>query len=263
MLACEVIWISPDIALYRLAIRHGWAEFRLAHPPAIVAVFMLPRVVFQVAFLSLIGGLAGPAGQRFAFIGAGFPVVALCALVYAGLALALEREDEIAPLIRLLGRSPMAVSIVRSWPYLAEGLLFWITGVAVAGSALGLGEVAVRLIPLIYLAALAGTGMLGLGLALATVALRGYELILLNAVNFGLIVLDGAIIPLGRLGVIGHIARLLPGTNALLAVRAHLDGKPIGGLAADECLVVILWLSLALLADRVVARRARLGRGPQ
>lgn len=232
----------------------------MAHPAATLILFMIPRVIFQVAFLTLMGGLSGPAGRRFAFIGASVQVVALAALVYAGLALLDEREDAIGPLIRLSRRSPMALQIVRSWPYLAESLLFSAVGILVAGPALGMWAEAGRLLPVLALDALAAVGMLGLGLTIASIAPPGYELILLNVANFTLTVLGGAVVPLSRLGAVGHLSRLLPGVNALVAVRGGVDGGPVLVPALLECGVGAAWLSCAFLADRVLAEQSRRGR---
>jgi hypothetical protein len=244
-------------------VRYGWAEYRATYPPAIVVGFMLPRIIFQMAFLTFIGGLASHDGQRFAFVGSSVQAVSVVAVVYAGIDVSRDRYEGTIVQIRLSQVPAPLVRIAHSWVYVAQGLLFSVIGTLVVGLFLRYGELSLHLVALLPLYAVAAVSMLGFGLSVATLAPPDVVTVLINSANATLLVLGGMIAPLSHLGPMDYVSHLLPGVNALLAIRATVDGGPFAGWMLAECGVAVLWMTVLLLADRLVAARARRGAGGQ
>jgi ABC-2 type transport system permease protein len=256
-----VTLISYRWAVLRRAGRYGWAEYRNTFPSSVVIGLMLPRVAFQMAFLTFVGGLASPDGQRFAFVGAGVQALSLAAVVYAGIDVSRERYDGTAVQIRLSRTSMALVRLAHSLAYIAVGLVFSVVGTLVVGVALGYGELSLRLVALLPLYAIAAVSMLPFGLAVATLARTELVTVLVNLANAVLLVFGGIVVPLSHLGPLAAVSHLLPGVNVLLALRAAVDGVPFGGLVLAECGVAVLWTALLVVADLVVAARVRRGVG--
>jgi hypothetical protein len=250
---------SSDLRLVRLAAAHGALDHRVVQSGRTLLLLMLPRAAFQLAFLALVGGFSGPGGERFAFVGATVQSLSLAAVIYAGLTVADEREDGVGAQLRLSLRSPVPIRLARCWVYVAQGLVFILVGAGIVGLLLGVGDTALRLLPLAPLYVLAAASMLGFGIAMASLAPSGYELIVLNLANSALVVLGGSVFPLAALHAAAGPARLLPGVNALLAIRAALAGSLTPWPVLAELGVLALWLGAAFASDSVVSARARRG----
>jgi hypothetical protein len=244
--------------LYRV-VQYGWAEYRASYAPSVVIGFMLPRIIFQMAFLTFIGGLASPDRQRFAFVGSSMQALSVAAVVYAAIDLYRERYDGTTAQIRLSEISVPLVRMAHSWVYVVEGLFFSVVGMLVVGPVLGYGELSLHLIALLPLYAVAAVSMLGFGLTVATLAPTDLMIVLVNSANAALLVLGGMVAPLSQLGPLDHVSHLLPGVNALLAIRAAVDGGGVAAWVLAECGVAVLWTTVFLLADRVAAARVRGG----
>jgi hypothetical protein len=238
---------------------YGWAQHRVTFPVSVVLGLMVPRIIFQMCFLTFVGGLASPQGQRFAFVGASVQALSLAAVVYAGIDVSRERYEGTAAQIRLNGVSTALVRVMHSWVYLVAGLAFSVTGTLLVGAVLHYGALSLRLVTLLPVYAIAAVSLLSFGLTVAALARVDLLSILVNLANAILLVFGGMVFPLSQLGPMAVVSHLLPAVNGLLAIRSAVDGGPVAGPLLAECAVAVFWTVLLLGADRLAAVRVRRG----
>jgi len=248
------------LARWRLAeaVRLGWRDHNSTYPPSAVFFATLPKGVLQIVFFTVLGGVvAGPAHREYAFIG--------------GLALALTTtnvttvvgvpfgDKYFATFWRLrTGDVPVvAVLYARAVPYVGVAFTLFLAEGAVAAGILGLGDLAVRALPWVWLFAFMACGyaMAGIAVATLTIAKRA-DALAPNMLGYLTMLCSGAFLPPGQVGWIDAIGSGLPVRHGLAAVHAALDGRPWLTEAALELAICLAWAVLGVLAVTVQTRRA-------
>jgi len=111
-------------------------------------------------------------------------------------------------------------------------------------------------LPLFLLVAIT-TSTIGLVVGAISLTQRA-DTLLANAGAYALMVFGGVVAPISAFGDTGElIARVLPLTNGLLAIRATLAGEPWLGYAALELAVGAAWAVVAVALIQLQAHRAR------
>jgi ABC-2 type transport system permease protein len=238
----------------------SWRDFRAVYPPRIYLLTTLPRVILQVAFFALVGELAaGEAGREFALIGASAHVMVLATVVRAPDVLVDERTMGTLHRVRL-GVLPLpAIAAARWLVYTAAGFVDALVGLVVVGLAFGETGLVVDVLaaaPLLALMALT-TSALGVAIAAASLTKR-VDFVLANLASYLTLVFCGAVAPLTAFPEpLATMARGLPLTNGLLAIRAVVAGEPWLAYAGIELAVGAIWAAFAVTLMHVQARRGR------
>ncbi|HEX6342585.1 ABC transporter permease [Umezawaea sp.] len=252
--------VPVSTALWRAAeaARLGGREFRATLPPAASIFATLPKGVLQIVFFTVLGGVvAGEDHRQFAFVG--------------GLVLALTTTNTVNVInvpfgdkyfstfwrIRT-GDVPVAVVLyARAVPYLAVGFALFLAEAAIAAAVLGMGDLAVRLLPWLPVFALMACGyaLLGIAAATATIAKRA-DVLAPNILGYLTMLCCGAFLPPGQVGWIDAVGSVLPVGHGLAAVRAGLDGRPWLTEALLELAICLASAVLGVLAVGVQTRRA-------
>ena len=248
--------IRKDVLL--LAARDSLSNYLATYPPRIFLVSVLPRTLLQVFFFSTVAmAAAGTAARSYAFVGASVQVMVLVTVVKAPDVLLDERPMGTMYRHRLgvVGLSPVIVT--RWWVYAAEGVLDSLIAATLVGLAFGLPRLVTGMLvatPLLVLISLS-TSAFGICVAVAAMAIGRAET---NIGGYLLLALCGVVAPLSELGApLAAVARVLPLTNGLLAIRAALSGSPWLGYALTEILVGALWLAIGLTSMGAYDRRVR------
>jgi ABC-2 type transport system permease protein len=245
-----------------VVVRSGWAEFLADKPAPIWLATTLPRVVLQCLFFSLLGRIAGgEAGEQYAFIGAAVVTVTLSTLVGICDVPMVEKWFGTSYRLQLGVLRPATTLLLRTLPWVAEGVVSALVAVVVVGPLLGRFALTGQLLaaaPLIVLMALTSAAA---GAAAASFAVgRRADVLVGNAFAYLTIATSGALVPPGRLPVLDAIGTVVPLRNGLLALRAEVAGQAWAGHALAELGVGLGWAVLAWAAYRIqFARAARLG----
>lgn len=244
-----------------LSAQLSWRNYLAVYPPRIYLLSTLPRVALQTAFFTYLGSLvAGAQGRAFAFVGACAHVVLLATVIKASDVLIEERPMGTLYRVRL-GVLPMwAIAAARWTVYAGEGLLDVLVAIAVVGVVVGQAGEVLRLLALAPLFGLIAVTTSAFGIAAAALAaiLGGRaEVMVGNLASYGLLAVCGAVVPLAALGPVGPVARLLPITNGLLAVRAAMAGRPWMADALLELAVGAGWFAIAALLVHALDQRTR------
>lgn len=242
------------------SLRSGYLLYRADRPWPVVLSTVLPRLLLQGVFYTLLGRLlGGTAGARFAFTGTvaysatGLTIIGVCDVP------ALDRWSDTYHRLQSAVLAPGTVYLHRALPYAVDGMVAMVVVLCVDGPLLGLGSTAVgllRVLPLLLLTALTS---IPFGLAVAAVAARtGQDVLLGNLASYILLAACGMVAPVSaRLHWIKPLSEILPLTHGLAAARAHLAGAAWAGDAGLEAAVGASWLLIALLLFRAGDRAAR------
>lgn len=243
-----------------LAALLSWRDFRAVYPPRIYLLTTLPRAILQVAFFALVGELAaGEAGRQFALVGASAHVMVLAAVVRGPDVLVDERTMGTLHRIRL-GVLPLpAVAAARWWVYTASAVVDALVALVVVGLAFGETELVLEVLSIVPLLVLVAVTTSALGLAAAAASLtKRVDFVLTNLVSYLTLVLCGAVAPITVFPEpVETLARCIPLTNGLLAIRAVIADEPWLALAGLEVAVGAAWAVLAVALLHVQARRGR------
>lgn len=240
------------------AVRHGWREHNVTYPPVAVLLATLPKGVLQIVFFTILGGtLAGPEQREYAFVG--------------GLALALTTTNVVTVIsvpfadkyygtfwrVRLADMPAAAILHARALPYLALAFALFLVEGVVASLILGMGDVALRLVPWLWIYAIMACGyaLLGIAASTATIAKRA-DAIAPNVLGYLTILCSGAFLPPGQVALVDAIGSVLPVRHGLQAVHSALAGAPWVGQALLEALICLASGVLGLLAVALQSRRA-------
>jgi len=243
-----------------LAARLSLSDYVAGYPPRVYLATTLPRAVLQVAFLTYLGYYAGSvAGREFAFIGACAQVIVIATVVRGADVLLDDRFQDTIHRLRLGVLSLPAVIAARWWVYIAEGTAEALVAAAVVGPLLGEADELGRLFaaaPLFLLVAVT-TSALGLTAAALSLTQRA-DVLITNLLGYLTVVACGVVAPLSSLGPVGsEVARALPLTNGLLAIRDVVGGGAWLGDAALEAGVGAAWLAVGVLLLELQTRRSR------
>ncbi|MFJ1868785.1 ABC transporter permease [Streptomyces sp. NPDC088097] len=252
--------------LLATALRIGalsWKEYRLGSVSAAGLTSIVMRAVFQVGFFTLLGRLvSGESGQGYAFVGAvAFaPVIAVVSRATA----VVTSEIPQGTMYRLrLGNVPLLlVMVLRSWVYLAEGLLTALLALFLMGPAvLGYHETLAiaAALPVLALTTISG---LCLGMFCCGLVLTGLdEGLTVNFAGYLILLCGGAVVPVDA-EALRLASHLLPLGAGLPALRSGTT-EELWEAAIHEAGVAVLWLLAAGLLLHFYVRRVRAGRTPE
>jgi ABC-2 type transport system permease protein len=233
----------------------------LAHfPPKAYLLSMVPRAVLQVTFLGYLGYYAaGDAGREFAFVGACVQIMVLETIVRGPDVMVQERVLGTLHRLRLGAFSLPAIMSARWWIYVCAGVGDAIVAIFLAGLLLGELDLAPELLAALPLFVLIAITTSTIGLVVGAISLtQRVDTLMANAGAYALMVFGGVVAPISAFGDTGElIARFLPLTNGLLAIRATLDDESWLGYAALELGVGAVWAALAFALIGIQAQRAR------
>ncbi|MFD0398515.1 ABC transporter permease [Kitasatospora sp. NPDC059811] len=239
-------------------------DYRVASAGLAASSSVAIRTVFQVAFFTLLGQLAGGAtGRAYAFVGA--VVFAPVAAVTSHVSTVVTAEVPQGTMYRLrLGNVPLlAVMLLRSWVYVAEGLAMSLVALVVLGPTL-LGWRATADVAAAYpLVLLTTMGCLCTGMLCCALVLLGLdEGMAVNFVGYLILLCGGVVVPVDPDGILHLIGQALPLGAGLNAVRIGTTGQ-VWGAVAHEVAVAASWLLLTGVLLRYQAQRVRHGSAPE
>jgi len=230
----------------------------VTYPPFAVAAATLPKGVLQIVFFTLLGGVvAGPEQRQYAFVG--------------GLALALTTTNVVTVIsvpfadkyfstfwrVRTGALPAVSVLYARAVPYLGVALGLFLVEAAIAAGLLGLGPLALRLLPWLWIFVImaGGYAMLGIAAATLTIAKRA-DAIAPNVLGYLTMLCSGAFLPPGQVPWVDAIGSVLPVRHGLAAIHAALDGRPWLNEALLELTICVVSAGLGVLAVAIQSRRA-------
>jgi ABC-2 type transport system permease protein len=240
------------------AVRHGWREHNVTYPPVAVLLAILPKGVLQIVFFTILGGvLGGPEQREYAFVG--------------GLALALTTTNVVTVIsvpfadkyhgtfwrVRIGDMPAAAVLYSRALPYLGLAFALFVVEGMIASLMLGMGDLALKLVPWLWIFAIMACGyaLLGIAAATATIAKRA-DAIAPNVLGYLTILCSGAFLPPGKVPLVDAIGSVLPVRHGLAAIHAVLAGRPWAGQVLLELVICLVSGVLGLLAVALQSRRA-------
>jgi len=239
--------------------RHGWRAYFCEFPLSVLLATSLPRVLLQIAFYVLLGGIVdGRAGQAYALIGAAAATMGLFTAVNVSEVPAVDIREGTVFRHRIGVVGPFVSQVLRGVPYAATGLASAAVGIWVVGPITGHGALAAELtLTLPLYAVMAATSSLA-GLAVGVLSTPSdNDIIAGNLLLYAQLLLSGAIIPAERLGVAAWLGEVLPLRHGIAAVRAAVDGQPWLGQALLEVAVGAGWAVAGWVLVHWQVRRAR------
>jgi ABC-2 type transport system permease protein len=247
--------------VWRLGVTHrfGWRAYVREFPLSVLLATSLPRVLLQIAFYVLLGGIVdGRAGQAYALIGAAAATMGLFTAVNVSEVPAVDLREATAFRHRLGVVSPFVSQVLRAIPYAATGLASAAVGIWVVGPVTGHAALAADLTLTLPLYALMAVTSSLAGLAVGILSTPSdNDIIAGNLLLYAQILLTGAIIPADRLGPAAWLGEILPLSHGITAVRAALDGRPWLLPALAEAAVGVGWAAVCWALVHRQNRRAR------
>lgn len=245
------------------ATRGSFSSFAAEYTPAVYFGTAVPRYVLQAAFFVLLARFAGGEDMmRFALIGNVIQIAANIGLVNMAIVVESEKWIGTLPLLIAVPSSKLPALLGRGAATLVEGLVGM--AFALVGSILFFRTVfdPLRLLlafPVIILIVWAING-LGMLIGSATLPTR-IGVLVSNASAYVMMVICGVNFPVTALpGALQVVARLLPMTNGLLAVRAIIDGAEYGAilpLVGYEFVVGLIYYAIGYAVFEARLRTAR------
>ncbi|WP_229402996.1 ABC transporter permease [Micromonospora okii] len=253
--------LSASPLLWRLgeAVRFGWREFIATNPPSVLGGSILPRMLLQALFFTLLGGVvAGARHQEYAYVGGLMLALAMTNILYVSQVPVADKESGTFWRLRSGRLHPTALFVARALPYPLAGFAVAVVVAAVVAPLAGLGELALRLVPMSGVYLLISFTATAAGLAASAFSVgRRVETLASNLTGYAVMLCSGAFLPPGRVPVIDVVGAVLPGRHGLAAVHAFLGGEPWAARVAAEAAVGVGWLGVAALVVAVQIRRAR------
>jgi ABC-2 type transport system permease protein len=255
--------IRHHIRVFISAAEGSFAFFLAEYPPAVFVALRVPRFIFQAAFFVLLARVAGgPELARYALLGNAIQVAINMGLV--GMTSTVESEKWIGtlPILiavpshklpALMGRG--VANLIDGWLgiiiALGFGMLIFRTGFP----ALGL----LRAAPLILLVSFT---VLAMGMLLGSALLpTRVGTLSSNLLSYVMMVICGVNFPVSLLPEwLGILARFLPVTSGLEAIRAVVDGARYGDVAGLIALEVGVGLAYLILGTLIFDARLRAAR---
>jgi ABC-2 type transport system permease protein len=246
------------------ACRAGIADYRAIFTWRSWLFGWMLRVIAQVSFFALIG--LRVADERSAFyllIGNALAVAAQTGIFSLNMTTT-ERWAGTLPLLVASPTSPVVVFSARGAYLAVDGALSALGALFIAGPAFGLHLPWPRVLAVVPLTAVVGIASYCFGTFLAGVVFRfrNVNSLVVLVGYVGLMTVCGVNVPLSYYPtVLEWLARFLPLTNGLLAIRGtfdHASAAWIAGHGALEAAVGAGWMTLALLTFNRLASRGRL-----
>jgi ABC-2 type transport system permease protein len=243
-------------------LRIGVREYLAENPPHILVSAVLPRAVLQCLFFTLLGRvIGGQAGLELAFVGSLAAVQTLATAVAICDVPMLDKWSGTFGRLRAGAMHPASVFALRAVPHVLQAVAATVLSLAVVGPLVGVGELALRLLPLLPLYALMAVTGAAAGLAAAALAVgRRADVLAGNVLAYLVLLTGGVLVPPGRLAWVDALGSVLPIRHGLIAVHRLLDGGPWAGELLLEAAVGAGWAVLAVgLVSTQIARARRLG----
>ncbi|TDB84537.1 ABC transporter permease [Actinomadura sp. KC216] len=244
----------------------GFAELGAVYTWRTWTFGWLVRLLCQATFYALLGGYVGDEQtMRYVLVG-NIVVLACMESTIVVISLAGERAMGTLPLLAIAPSGHLPVYLGRGLQWTATGLVSSLVAWFVLPPLLGVPlpwPRAAYAIPVIVLIIVSSYGY-GCALAGLALRLRGVEWLVLNFA-YGIVMTFGGVnVPVGVWPEPLRIAvHALPVVHGLEAIRAILDGAPLGhimGLVALEALVGACWYAVAALSmERLVSAGRRDG----
>ncbi|MFG3225349.1 ABC transporter permease [Kitasatospora sp. NPDC048194] len=244
---------------YRLTLELAWRDFRSEYPLGMLALVVLPRMVVQTFFWTLLGRVAaGPAGTTFAFVGACVQIMVTTLVINGADALKNDRLYGTAYRLRL-GRVPVLGLVTVRWlVYVFEAVLIAVICSVLIGLVIGRAAVLGRLLLALPLFALLGVCAIGLGVTVASLTTRvSADTLVTNATCYLVLAVCGVVAPVPHWAPARFVADLLPFTPGLKAIRSALAGGSPWGYVLWEIALSAAWFALAAVMLRLKAERTR------
>jgi ABC-2 type transport system permease protein len=241
----------------------SFSNFLAEYTPAVFFGTAVPRYILQSAFFVLLARFAGgPELMRFSLLGNAIQIAANMGLV--NMVSVVESEKWIGTLPLLI-----AVPSNKLPALIGRGVANMIEGIVGIGFALGAGMLIfgavfnpLRLLMALPLILLVITSIFGMGLLIGAITLPlRIGTLASNAMAYIMMVLCGVNFPIVALpGWLQAVARLIPMTNGLMAVRQVVDGASYGTvlpLIGYEILVGFVYYVFGYLVFEARLRTAR------
>ncbi|MFG2010572.1 ABC transporter permease [Micromonospora sp. NPDC048868] len=240
------------------AVRFGWREFLAVNPPSVLGGSVLPRMVLQTLFFTLLGGVvAGARHQEYAYVGGLVLALAMTNILYVSQVPVADKESATFWRLRTGRLHPTVLFVARSLPYPLAGFGVVLVAAVVVAPVAGLGDLALRLAPMAFVYLLISFTATAAGLAAAAFAVgRRAETLASNLMGYVVMLCSGAFLPPGRVPVLDVVGAFLPGRHGLAAVHSWLRGDPWLSQVAMEAVVGVAWLGVAAVVVAVQIRRA-------
>ncbi|MCX5379754.1 ABC transporter permease [Streptomyces sp. NBC_00091] len=223
----------------------------------------LGRMLAQVTFFVLLGRLVGgPDQARYLIVGNALMTCVIESLTVVASS-TWERAAGTLPLLAAAPAKPTWVFLGRSlqWPISGTGTS--LVALFVLGPAFGVSWTAAQVPVAVVLVVLTAVGTYFLGLFLAALVLNAGSVrnVVSNAGYLLMMAVCGVQVPVGYWPEwVGWIARAIPLTHLLGALRSLTDGADlatVSGEAAVGLLVGLAWLGAAHLMFEALLRRGR------
>jgi ABC-2 type transport system permease protein len=210
------------------------------------------RMISQITFFALIGKLLRSDTQTQFFLVGNAVMVAAMGATFAMNMTTAERGNGTLSLLLASPSRPVIVFAARGVYVMADGVFSSLLGLFILGPAFGLSFPFPEVLLVVPLTLLVGISAYCFSTFLAGVILRHRETtgLIVNATIVTLMALCGVNVPVSFFPAwLAWIARCLPITNGLEAIRGVIDGAPATTVLAHtaaEVLVASFWLTLAL-----------------
>ncbi|WP_329016399.1 ABC transporter permease [Micromonospora rifamycinica] len=240
------------------AVRFGWREFLAMNPPGVLGGSILPRVVLQTLFFTLLGGVvAGTRHQEFAYVGGLVLALAMTNILYVSQVPVADKDSATFWRLRTGRLHPTVLFVARSLPYPLAGFGVILVAAVVVAPVAGVGDLALRLAPMAFVYLLISFTATAAGLAAAAFVVgRRAETLASNLMGYLVMLCSGAFLPPGRVPVLDVVGAFLPGRHGLAAMHSWLRGEPWLWQLVAEAVVGIGWLGATAVVVAVQIRRA-------
>jgi ABC-type multidrug transport system permease subunit len=238
--------------------RFGCYEFMAVNPPGIVAGTVLPRMVLQTLFFTLLGSVvAGPEQRRYAFVGGLVMALSMTNVLYVTQVPVADKEFATFWRARTGRLHPIVVFLARALPYPVAGFVVVVVSAIIAAPLTGLTGLAVSLAPLCGIYLLISFTSTAAGLAAGALSVgRHAEVLYSNLMAYVIMLCSGVFLPPGRVAVIDAIGQVLPARHGVAGTPAALQGRPFLAQVIGEAATGAGWLAAMALIVVVQMRRA-------
>lgn len=255
--------VATTLNVMRHAFRAGLADYREIFTWKSWLAGWYLRVLAQVAFFALIGERLGDDEKTFFLLVGNSIMIAAVVGVFSLNMTTGERWAGTLPLLVASPSSPVLVFSARGAYLAVDGALSALAALVVAGPMFGMDlpwPRALAVVPLTALVALASY-CFGTFLAGIVFRFRNINSLVVVTTHVSLMAACGVNVPLSYYPeALEWLARFLPLTNGLLAIRGVLSGAAPGTILADaalEAAVAAGWMTAALATFNRLASRGR------
>lgn len=221
------------------------------------------RVLAQVTFFALVGRLLESEAQTQFLLLGNAVMIAASEGVWAVNMVRWEQAAGTVSLLVASPSSPVTIFAARGIYMVADGVLSTIGALFVVAPVFGVDLPWPRVLLVIPLTLLVAFAAYSLGILLGGFVLRvpGVRNIAVNVTNTILMALCGVNVPLAfSPEPFESFAKILPVTHGLQAIREVVDGAAPSDILVSvgaQVLVILVWISLALLLFNRLAYRGR------